>query len=84
MITGRKISFIFHYILKKKLYRINTLIAVHQSLSIPFMGKQIIRGPGVARAVLQTPLGRHQKKMFIFWTLSKSGLDPPPPSFWTL
>ena len=22
--------------------------------------------------------GRHQKKASIFWTLSKSGLDPPP------
>ena len=47
---------------------------------------RLVNRPGVASAVLQTPLWlinwltkeSNKKKSSFFWTLSKSGLDPPP------
>ena len=38
--------------------------------------------PLAGRQTDQQTKGRHKKASF-FWTLSKSGLDPPFPSFWT-
>ena len=40
-----------------------------------------INRPGVAGDVLQTPLGRHQKKSVYLLDMSKNGLDPPTPFF---